>query len=65
MFSGRVMQPDGVTPRQGVVVGRVNDGWSLAVALLGHERTALGGGQTSTRGSKAGRNPLPVDGLVD
>ena len=47
------------------VVGEVNSGWSLAVALLGHERTALGGGQTATPGSKAGRNPLPVDGLVE
>ena len=47
------------------VVGEVNGGWSLAVALLGHERTTLGGGATTTQGSKAGRNPLPFDGLVD
>ena len=46
------------------VVGEVNGGWSLAVALLGHERTTLGGDQTTTHGSKAGRSPLPFDGLV-
>ena len=46
------------------VVGEVNGGWSLAVALLGHERTTLGGSQTTTEGSKAGRSPLPLDGLV-
>jgi alkylation response protein AidB-like acyl-CoA dehydrogenase len=49
----------------GWVVGDVNGGWSLAVALLGHERTALGGSQTTTDGSKSGRNPIPVDGLVE
>ena len=47
------------------VVGEVNGGWSLAVALLGHERTTLGGGETTAEGSKAGRSPLPFDGLVE
>ncbi|MCK5941204.1 MAG: acyl-CoA dehydrogenase, partial [Planctomycetes bacterium] len=47
------------------VVGEVNGGWSLAVALLGHERTTLGGGATTTHGSKAGRNPLPFTGLTE
>ncbi len=47
------------------VVGEVNGGWTLAVALLGHERTTLGGARTATEGSKAGRDPLPFDGLVE
>jgi alkylation response protein AidB-like acyl-CoA dehydrogenase len=47
------------------VVGEVEGGWRIAIALLSHERSALGGGQTATGGSKAGRNPLPFDGLVE
>ncbi len=48
------------------VIGDVNGGWALAVALLGHERTSLGRGvktDDATK-SKAGRSPLPFDGLV-
>jgi len=48
------------------VVGDVNGGWALAVALLAHERTSLGRGvktDDDTR-SKAGRSPLPFAGLV-
>ena len=48
------------------VVGDVNGGWGLAVALLGHERTTLGRGQLTDdeNKSKAGRSPLPFSGLV-
>ena len=48
------------------VIGDVNGGWSLAVALLAHERTSLGRGvKTDDEAkSKAGRSPLPFDGLV-
>ncbi len=49
------------------VIGEVNGGWALAVALLGHERTSLGRGvktDDATK-SKAGRSPLPFDGLVE
>ncbi|TFH20815.1 MAG: dehydrogenase [Acidimicrobiales bacterium] len=48
------------------VVGDVNGGWGLAVALLGHERTTLGRGQLTDdeNKSKAGRSPLPFNGLV-
>lgn len=49
------------------VVGEVNGGWSLAVALLAHERATLGKGDTTvheTR-SKSGRSPLPFAGLVE
>ncbi len=49
------------------VVGEVNGGWALAVALLAHERASLGRGtKTVADGrSKAGRQPLPYAGLVD
>ena len=43
------------------VIGEVNAGWGLAVALMKHERTTLGSGQRSTEGSKAGRFPLPIE----
>ena len=48
------------------MIGDVNGGWALAVALLGHERTSLGRGVTTDDAakSKAGRSPLPFDGLV-
>ncbi len=48
------------------IVGSVNGGWGLAVALLGHERTALGRGNLTDdeSKSKAGRSPLPFTGLV-
>jgi alkylation response protein AidB-like acyl-CoA dehydrogenase len=48
------------------VVGDVNGGWALAVALLGHERTTLGRGTLTDDDSKskAGRSPLPLSGLV-
>ncbi len=46
------------------VVGDVNGGWALAVALLGHERASLGSGKKSIDQSKSGRFPLPFDGLV-
>ena len=49
------------------VIGEANGGWALAVALLGHERTSLGRGVTTDDAakSKAGRSPLPVDGLTE
>lgn len=49
------------------VIGDVNGGWALAVALLAHERASLGRGTTTTAdgSSKAGRQPLPFAGLVD
>jgi len=49
------------------VIGEVNGGWALAVALLAHERTSLGRGvktDDATK-SKSGRSPLPFDGLVE
>jgi alkylation response protein AidB-like acyl-CoA dehydrogenase len=48
------------------VVGNVNGGWGLAVALLAHERTSLGRGTLTDDDakSKAGRSPLPFSGLV-
>ncbi len=48
------------------VVGEVNGGWALAVALLAHERTTLGKGtKTDDKAkSKAGRSPLPYEGLA-
>ena len=49
------------------VVGDVNAGWKLAVALLAHERTSIGRGQMTKHSeqSKAGRFPIPVEGLLD
>jgi alkylation response protein AidB-like acyl-CoA dehydrogenase len=49
------------------VVGEVNGGWSLAVALLAHERASLGRGTTTAADgrSKAGRQPLPYEGLFE
>jgi alkylation response protein AidB-like acyl-CoA dehydrogenase len=48
------------------VVGSVNGGWAIAVALLAHERTSLGRGNLTDDDSKskAGRSPLPFSGLV-
>ena len=48
------------------IVGDVNGGWGLAVALLGHERTSLGRGTLTDdeTKSKAGRSPLPFTGLL-
>ncbi len=48
------------------IVGDVNGGWGLAVALLAHERTSLGRGTLTDdeAKSKAGRSPLPFTGLV-
>jgi alkylation response protein AidB-like acyl-CoA dehydrogenase len=48
------------------VVGDVNGGWALAVALLAHERRSLGRGTKTddARKSKAGRSPLPYNGLL-
>ena len=48
------------------VVGSVNGGWGIAVALLAHERTSLGRGNLTDDDSKskAGRSPLPFSGLV-
>ncbi len=39
------------------VVGEPGDGWRMAVALLAHERSSIGKG--------GGRQPVPVDRLVD
>ena len=49
------------------VVGEVNHGWRLATALLAHERTSLGKGQVTKHAerSKAGRFPIPFEGLLD
>ncbi len=49
------------------VVGEVNAGWKLAVALLAHERASIGKGQKTNHGerSKAGRFPIPFAGLLD
>jgi alkylation response protein AidB-like acyl-CoA dehydrogenase len=49
------------------VVGDVNGGWNLAVALLAHERSTLGRGALTDdeHKSKAGRSPLPFSGLVE
>jgi alkylation response protein AidB-like acyl-CoA dehydrogenase len=49
------------------VVGEVNNGWRMAVALLAHERVQTGVasvGRTVER-SKAGRNPIPVKFLTE
>ena len=48
------------------IVGSVNGGWGIAVALLAHERTSLGRGNLTDdeSKSKAGRSPLPFSGLV-
>src|SRR5262249_9641526 len=45
------------------VVGDVNDGWTVALALLGHERNAVGGGSPYV----SGRNYLAegADGARD
>ena len=49
------------------VVGEVNGGWALAVALLAHERSSLGRGTTTAADgkSKAGRQPLPYTALLE
>lgn len=50
------------------VVGEVNGGWSMAVALLAHERVQTGVasmGDSSTQKSKAGRVPIPVQQLTE
>jgi len=50
------------------VVGDVNDGWRMAVALLAHERVQTGvasmTGAPGTR-SRNGRVPIPVQDLID
>jgi alkylation response protein AidB-like acyl-CoA dehydrogenase len=46
------------------VIGEVNGGWGMAVALMKHERTALGSGQRAAEGVKGGRAPLPVEDLT-
>jgi alkylation response protein AidB-like acyl-CoA dehydrogenase len=46
------------------VLGDVNEGWGLAVALMKHERATLGSGQRSVEGSKSGRAPIPADDLA-
>ena len=49
------------------VVGDVNDGWRMAVALLAHERVQTGVASTtgaSGSRSKRGRVPVPVDDLI-
>ncbi|MCP5030013.1 MAG: dehydrogenase [Actinomycetia bacterium] len=50
------------------VVGEVNSGWQMAVALLAHERVQTGVasmGQNRNQRSKSGRVPIPVDQLVE
>lgn len=46
------------------VIGSVNDGWGLAVALLKHERTSIGSGSRSVELSKSGRQPIPMSDLA-
>lgn len=49
------------------VVGDVNDGWRMAVALLAHERVQTGvASTTGAAGNRAkkGRVPIPVDDLI-
>jgi len=49
------------------VVGEVNNGWRMAVALLAHERVQTGVASVgrSANKSKAGRNPIPVKFLTE
>lgn len=50
------------------VVGEVNDGWRLAVALLAHERVKTGVASMTgsvTQRSKTGRVPIPVAQLIE
>ena len=52
----------------GWIVGDLNDGWRMGTALLAHERVQTG--TSSVLGSrdeqrKAGRNPLPVQQLIE
>ncbi len=56
---------DGACIPRGHVVGDVNGGWRLAVALMAHERAAIGSGIKSTAGRRSGRYPLSLDDLVD
>ena len=53
---------------RGWVVGEVNDGWRMAVALLAHERVRTGQSSTmgdSTQRSKSGRVPIPSRQLIE
>jgi alkylation response protein AidB-like acyl-CoA dehydrogenase len=50
------------------VVGEVNDGWRMAVALLAHERIRTGQGSTvndRAQRSKSGRVPIPSQQLIE
>jgi alkylation response protein AidB-like acyl-CoA dehydrogenase len=50
------------------VIGEVDGGWSMAVALLAHERVATGTGsiaRSENVRSKTGRMPVPVRQLVE
>ena len=50
------------------VVGEVNGGWAMAVALLAHERVQTGTSSMSgdaNQKSKAGRSPIPVVQLTE
>lgn len=50
------------------VIGDVDHGWPVAVALLAHERVQTGTGSMSgdrDQKSKAGRSPIPVAQLID
>jgi alkylation response protein AidB-like acyl-CoA dehydrogenase len=50
------------------VIGDVNDGWRMAVALLAHERVSTGVAsmsQDSKQRSKTGRTPIPVAQLIN
>ncbi|MDH3300573.1 MAG: acyl-CoA dehydrogenase family protein, partial [Acidimicrobiia bacterium] len=55
---------DGARIPRDHLVGEVNGGWRLAVALMAHERAAIGRGHKSTTGRRSGRYPLPLDDLV-
>ncbi|MCP3936452.1 MAG: dehydrogenase [Actinomycetia bacterium] len=49
------------------VIGEVNDGWRMAVALLAHERVQTGVSSTlgdATSRSKAGRAPIRVSEII-
>lgn len=46
------------------VVGKVNDGWTVARRLLVHERTAVGGGSAYTSGRWAGHDLTNADDSI-
>jgi alkylation response protein AidB-like acyl-CoA dehydrogenase len=43
------------------VIGKVDDGWTVATALLVHERNATGGGSPYTSGRSSGPSAVDID----